>query len=371
MKLATNLSKSSVFSPFLSKAMLCHLSFCFALRLSKLSVCMHLSKPVWIRPVLWSSVCTQMTSPSFLACSNFLITLKFCFTPAPFFGPHRSSELVPPGPKLVANFQPSDSIAEIEMGKAQAHLLPPPIPLLFSLLHILSLISRTNNQTAILTNKYLTPSMHYPHVLSEDTSLCPVWHSHCFPCISETFTILFLSIMGSSFGTDPRSSNDYSSVCKFWNKPWSQKDVIKLAKLQIKVTKSNHGLQSLIYEERLKGLSMYKLSQMMTKGKYGKCLQVFEGSKHHGNRPVWEAYVHTFLCTCDVEFRLHYCWTFLSLIALRSTTLHKDRANAPLRNCRLIYFFFPATWILICLNWILTCLISQTKEGKLKIMHRE
>lgn len=86
---------------------------------------------------------------------------------------------------------------------------------------------------------------------------------------------------------------------------------------------------------------MYKLSQMMTKGKYVKCLQVFEGSKHHGNRPVWEVYVHTFLCMCDVEFRLHYCWTFLSLIALRPTTLHKDRANTPLRNRRFI--FFPAT----------------------------
>lgn len=55
---------------------------------------------------------------------------------------------------------------------------------------------------------------------------------------------------------------------------------------------------------------MYKLSQMMTKGKYGKCLQVFEGSKHHGNRPVWEVYVHTFLSMCDVKFCLHYCWDF-------------------------------------------------------------
>ena len=65
-----------------------------------------------------------------------------------------------------------------------------------------------------------------------------------------------------------------------------------------KSNKSNHGLQSLIYEERLKGLSMYKLSQMMTKGKYGKCLQVFEGSKHHGNRPVWEVYDHTLYVQC-------------------------------------------------------------------------
>lgn len=129
MKLAPNLSKSSAISRFLSKAVLCHLSSCFALRLSKLSVCTHLPKPVWIRSALCSSACTQMTSPSFLACSHFLITLKFCFTPALFFVPRGSSELVPPGPKPVASFQPSDPIAEIEMGEARAHLLPPPVPL--------------------------------------------------------------------------------------------------------------------------------------------------------------------------------------------------------------------------------------------------
>lgn len=84
-KLATNLSKSSAISPFLSKAVLCRLSFCFALRLSELSVRVHLSKPVWIGCALCSSACIQMTSPSFLAYTHFLIILKFCFTPAPFF----------------------------------------------------------------------------------------------------------------------------------------------------------------------------------------------------------------------------------------------------------------------------------------------
>lgn len=69
-----------------------------------------------------------MTSPSFLACTHFLITLKFCFTPAPFFFPRRSSPLVLPGPKTAESFQPRDAVAEIEMGKGRAHLFPPPIP---------------------------------------------------------------------------------------------------------------------------------------------------------------------------------------------------------------------------------------------------
>lgn len=76
---------------------------------------------------------------------------------------------------------------------------------------------------------------------------------------------------------------------------------------------------------------------MMTKGKYGKCLQILEGSKRHGNRPVWEAYVHTFLYVCDVKFCLHCCWTFLNLIAFRPKALPKGRENRLLRNIRLIF----------------------------------
>lgn len=122
-KLATSLSTSSAIPPLLSKAVLCHLSFCFALRLSKLSVRRHLSKPVWIRFALCSSACIQMTSPSFLACTHFLIILKVCFTPAPLFFPHRSSQLVLLGPKGVESFQSKDAVADTEVGKAWALLI--------------------------------------------------------------------------------------------------------------------------------------------------------------------------------------------------------------------------------------------------------
>lgn len=48
----------------------------------------------------------QMTSFSFLACTNFLILLKFGFIPATFFFfPHRSSQLVQPAPKAAESFQ--------------------------------------------------------------------------------------------------------------------------------------------------------------------------------------------------------------------------------------------------------------------------
>lgn len=106
--------------PSLSNFVLCHLSFCFALRLSELLLHMQLAKPEWIVH------CVQTTPPSFFSYINFLILIpKFCFITAPFFfPPHRRSHLVLPGPTTVGSFQPRDKVTE--MGKAQAHLYPHP-----------------------------------------------------------------------------------------------------------------------------------------------------------------------------------------------------------------------------------------------------
>lgn len=114
--------------------------------------------------------------------------------------------------------------------------------------------------------------------------------------------------MGYRFGTDPRSSNDLSSVFKCGIKPWSQKDVIELAKLQIKATQVIMG-GSLIYEKRLKCLSMSKLSQMMTKVKYGNIYKYLKGLNTRGIHQCEKFMVpfYTFLCICDAKFCLHYC----------------------------------------------------------------
>lgn len=114
--------------------------------------------------------------------------------------------------------------------------------------------------------------------------------------------------MASRFGTDPRSSNYLNSVFKFGIKPWSQKDVIELAQLQIKMQEIMGG--SLIYEERLKGLSMSKLSQMMTKVKYGNIYKYLKGLNTRGVHQCEKFMVtfYTFLCICDAKFCQHYCW---------------------------------------------------------------
>lgn len=120
MKLATHVSTRCAIRPSLSNFVLCHLSFCFALRLSELLLHMQLAKPEWIVH------CVQTTPPSFFAYINFLILIpKFCFITAPFFfPPHRRSHLVLPGPTTVGSFQPRDKVTK--MGKAQAHLYPHP-----------------------------------------------------------------------------------------------------------------------------------------------------------------------------------------------------------------------------------------------------
>lgn len=100
MKLATHLSTRHAIHPSLSNFLLCHLSFCFALRLSELLLHMQLA----MNELLVH--CVQMTPPSFFAYINFLILIpKFCFITAPFFfPPHRRSHLVLPGPKAVDSF---------------------------------------------------------------------------------------------------------------------------------------------------------------------------------------------------------------------------------------------------------------------------
>lgn len=86
MKLATHLSTSCAIPFSLSNDVLCHLSFCFALRLSELSIHMQLSKPELISCALCSSACAQMTPPSSSAYTHFLFLItKFCFITAPFF----------------------------------------------------------------------------------------------------------------------------------------------------------------------------------------------------------------------------------------------------------------------------------------------
>lgn len=272
-RLATNLSRSSAVPSFLSKAVLCHWSFCFAPRLRELSLCLHPFKPVRISCAPCSPACTQMTSPSLPACTHFLVSLRFGFTPALFIFNSQNFSVGAAWSKSSWEF-PAQRLRLGKHGLISFHFpFHWAAPFLWIFLHILSLTSRTNNQTAkfcpcswqrdlifkvpsnpncslipFYHSKFLNPSMPYPHgkwilaentsplgwTLSEDSSLCTT--PTAFPAPQKcSLSLFFLSIMDTSFGFSPRSSDDYGSVCKVGNKPWSQEDVIKLAKLQMKV----------------------------------------------------------------------------------------------------------------------------------------
>lgn len=108
-----------------------------------------------------------------------------------------------------------------------------------------------------------------------------------------------------------------------------------MAKLQIKAMKVIMGC-SLIYEETLKSLSMSKLSQMMTKVKYGNIYKYLKGLNTRGIHQCQKFVVTLFYVYVMLHFASTIVGTFLTafLKALKPRALPKPkgRKNAPVRN---------------------------------------